>query len=51
MAARPESVDVSHDGPNGGTTVQIEMTSPQVGLRNRMRQTPDGLAHLSKCSF
>jgi hypothetical protein len=47
----PEIVDVSQDGPSGPPTVQIEMASPQSGLRNRVRQIPDGLAHLSKYSL
>jgi hypothetical protein len=51
ISTPPEGIDVSQNGPSGRPTVQIEVTSPQTGLRNHVRQIPDGLAHLSKCSL
>ena len=42
---------MSQNAPNQPPTVQIEMAAPQTGLRNRVRQVPDGLAHPSKCGF
>jgi hypothetical protein len=51
MSTLPEVVHISSNGPSGQRTVQIEMATPQTGLRNRVRQIPDGLAHLSKCSL
>ena len=51
MSTHSEVIDVSQNDLSGPPTVQIEMVAPQTGLRNRVRQIPDGLAHLSKCGF
>lgn len=47
MFSHPEIVNVSQNVPSRQSPVQIEMAPPQTGLRNRVRQTPDGLAHLN----
>lgn len=51
VSTHPEVIDTSQNDPSRPPTVQIEMAAPQAGLRNRVRQVPDGLAHLSKCGF
>ncbi|CZR66398.1 uncharacterized protein PAC_16299 [Phialocephala subalpina] len=43
----PPDVGVSQNDPGRYPTVQIDMAAPPTGLRNRARQIPDAMPHLS----